>query len=299
MQAFDTSVIVRTRRKLLRCPDLRVTSGRYWLRVDRPADGGFPIHLRVHARHFSVHLGGWSRRFDRDDDAMDCVEFGLSPTCRLLVEYRGSVEVAWTVEARGARHLAAASPHGAMARPILVAQADGVLAESSLAPSTLRRGTGDERYATLEAHHSAWETGSMADRPQSYAAHAHNPWPTTVATVFVTVAVVAFIAGEWLERPSLVQLGSTRWRCRCAPWLPSAGCTSRRCRTASSASRSDCGWSSCLLPVTPDPAAFHQTARSAAVCIGSRSAGARHARARRIPFSQADQAGDCHLAAGL
>jgi hypothetical protein len=47
----------------------------------------------------------------------------------------------------------------------------------------------------------------MADRPQSYAAHAHNPWPTTVATVFVTVAVVAFIAGEWLERPSLVQLG--------------------------------------------------------------------------------------------
>jgi hypothetical protein len=100
MQAFDTSVIVRTRRKLSRCPELRVTSGRYWLRVDRPADDGFPIFLRVHARHFSVHLGGWSRRFDRDDDAMDCVEFGLSSSCRLLVEYRGSVEVAWTVEAR-------------------------------------------------------------------------------------------------------------------------------------------------------------------------------------------------------
>ena len=28
----------------------------------------------------------------------------------------------------------------------------------------------------------------MADRPQSYAAHAHNPWPTTLATVFATLA---------------------------------------------------------------------------------------------------------------
>lgn len=100
MQAFDTSVIVRTQRKLSRCPGLRVTSGRYWLRVDRPADGGFPIHLRVHARHFSVRFGGWIRRFDRDDDAIDCIEFGLSSSCRLLVEYRGMVEVAWTVEAR-------------------------------------------------------------------------------------------------------------------------------------------------------------------------------------------------------
>jgi len=100
MQAFDTSVIVRTCRKLSRYPELRVTTGRYWLRVDPPADGGFPVHLRVHARHFSVRLGGWTRRFDRDDDAIDCVEFGLSSACRLLVEYRGSVEVAWTVEAR-------------------------------------------------------------------------------------------------------------------------------------------------------------------------------------------------------
>ena len=154
MQAFDTSVIVRTRRKLSRCPELRVTSGRYWLRVDRPADDGFPIHLRVHARHFSVHLGGWSRRFDRDDDAMDCVEFGLSSSCRLLVEYRGSVEVAWTVEAREVRHLAAASPHGAMAGPVLVAQADGVPAESNHAPSTLERAH-RRREATLAATHSA------------------------------------------------------------------------------------------------------------------------------------------------
>ena len=100
MQAFDTSVIVRTRRKLSRCPELHVTSGRYWLRVDPPVDGGFPVQLRVHARHFSVRLGGWIRRFDRDDDAIDCLEFGLSSACRLLVEYRGSVEVAWTVEAR-------------------------------------------------------------------------------------------------------------------------------------------------------------------------------------------------------
>ena len=47
----------------------------------------------------------------------------------------------------------------------------------------------------------------MADRPQSYAAHAHNPWPTTLATVFATLALVAFLAGGWFDRPAVVQLG--------------------------------------------------------------------------------------------
>ena len=47
----------------------------------------------------------------------------------------------------------------------------------------------------------------MADRSQSYSHHAHNPWPSTLATVFAAIAVLAFGFGEWLERPSLVHLG--------------------------------------------------------------------------------------------
>ena len=47
----------------------------------------------------------------------------------------------------------------------------------------------------------------MADRSQSYADHTHNPWPTTVATVCAALALIGFLAGEWLDRPWIVKLG--------------------------------------------------------------------------------------------
>jgi len=47
----------------------------------------------------------------------------------------------------------------------------------------------------------------MADRSQSYSDHAHTPRLATAATVFAAVALIAFVAGEWLDRPSVVQLG--------------------------------------------------------------------------------------------
>ena len=136
MQAFDTSVIVRTRRKLSRCPELSVTSGRYWLRVDPRPTAVFPSTCGCTPAVFSVRLGGWTRRFDRDDDAIDCVEFGLSSACRLLVEYRGIGRSRLDRRGEGIRHLAAASPkHRAPADSVLVAQAALRIAESHHADS--------------------------------------------------------------------------------------------------------------------------------------------------------------------
>src|SRR5512144_2707090 len=100
MAAYDTSILARARRKLSRYPGLRCRFGRLSLAIEAPSPDGFPIHLHVRPRSFSVSLGGWRRRFDRDDDALECVEFGLSSSCRLMVEYRGSIACAWTVEAR-------------------------------------------------------------------------------------------------------------------------------------------------------------------------------------------------------
>ena len=100
MTQRGSGIIARARRKLDRCPGVSYTWTSRSVEVPAPSPGGFPIRLQITRRGFRVHLGGWWRDFDRDDDALDCLDFGLSKGCRLAVEYRGASEIAWTVESR-------------------------------------------------------------------------------------------------------------------------------------------------------------------------------------------------------
>jgi hypothetical protein len=93
-------ILGRARRKLERCPGLAYRVAGRTVDVAAPGENGFPIRVRVGRRGYRVYLGGWWREFHRDDDALDCLDFALSRGCRLLVEYRGNLEVAWTVESR-------------------------------------------------------------------------------------------------------------------------------------------------------------------------------------------------------
>jgi len=100
MGRITLGILGRARRKLERCPGLVWTETARGLSIATPAEGGFPIRVRVTRRAYRVYLAGWWREFDRDDDALDCLDFGLSKGCRVLVDYRGATEVAWTVESR-------------------------------------------------------------------------------------------------------------------------------------------------------------------------------------------------------
>jgi hypothetical protein len=92
--------IARAQRRLSSHPDLDIIVVADGIDIAPANDEGFPIRLRVSGSQFTVFMGGWHRTFDREEDALDCVEFGLGETCRLLVEYRGPTEVAWTVQSR-------------------------------------------------------------------------------------------------------------------------------------------------------------------------------------------------------
>jgi hypothetical protein len=94
------AILGRAGRKLDRYPDLAYRIRSRGIDVPPPGEQGFPIRIRVRTRGYRVFLGGWYRDFDRDDDVLDCLDFALSKGCRLEVEYRGHVEVAWTVQSR-------------------------------------------------------------------------------------------------------------------------------------------------------------------------------------------------------
>jgi hypothetical protein len=99
-RARETTLIVRARRKLARWPAIAYTNTHRSLHIPAPAPGRFEIRLYDHRRGFVVRFDGWTRTFDRDDDALDCMELGLSDTCRLAVTRRGTLAVAWTLEVR-------------------------------------------------------------------------------------------------------------------------------------------------------------------------------------------------------
>jgi hypothetical protein len=96
----DTTLIARARRKLARWPDVAYDASPAALRIPAPNPGGFDIHLQERRRAYVVRFDGWTRTFDRDDDALDCLELGLSDSCRLAVTCRGTAPVAWTLEIR-------------------------------------------------------------------------------------------------------------------------------------------------------------------------------------------------------
>ena len=98
--ARDTTLIARARRRLTRWPELRYDATHARLRIPAPHAGGFAIELQSGRKRYTVRLDGWMRPFDRDDDALDCMELALSDACRLAVTCRGNIPVAWTLEVR-------------------------------------------------------------------------------------------------------------------------------------------------------------------------------------------------------
>jgi len=93
-------LIGRALRRLSRNGELPHTRTRTTLVIPASDASGFAVQLRIRRGRPRVRFERWSRTFDRLEDAVDCLEFGLSDSCRLAVEYRGRWPVAWTVQSR-------------------------------------------------------------------------------------------------------------------------------------------------------------------------------------------------------
>jgi hypothetical protein len=87
--------------KLARYPEANVTRAEDSISIRPPGDTGFTVELHVGAARYTVVFdGGWHEEFDTEEEAINCVGFGLSSSCRLAVTYRGSTPNSWAVQSR-------------------------------------------------------------------------------------------------------------------------------------------------------------------------------------------------------
>lgn len=69
------------------------------LRVFPRDEGGFEVTLARTPAGWAVSFDGWYQEFTTEDQAVECVAFGMSDACRLRSWHRDGQPMRWTVEA--------------------------------------------------------------------------------------------------------------------------------------------------------------------------------------------------------
>jgi len=99
---FAPDAVDQIAAKLARYPEAKLTRSDNSITIRPPGDTGFTVELHLGSDHYTVIFdGGWHEDFDTEEDAINCVGFGLSSSCRLAVTYRGSTPSSWAVQSHG------------------------------------------------------------------------------------------------------------------------------------------------------------------------------------------------------
>ncbi|HYG58956.1 MAG TPA: hypothetical protein VD902_12930 [Symbiobacteriaceae bacterium] len=93
------STIQQIKERLSRYPGVTCEADESQITVRSLELEGFDVSVMVRPGRYTVAFEGWHEEFTSEEDALNCVAFGLSPVCRLRVDYLGDSPVRWTVEA--------------------------------------------------------------------------------------------------------------------------------------------------------------------------------------------------------
>jgi len=63
-------------------------------------ESGFIIELEEYNSGYTVSFEGWHETFESKNEALNCVAFGLSESCRLKITKRGAAQQKWEVESK-------------------------------------------------------------------------------------------------------------------------------------------------------------------------------------------------------
>lgn len=92
-------VIDQIREKLAQYPNVKFNADAHTICI-HPEPGGFEVGVLVHANGLTVFFEGWHEDFGSAEEALNCLFFGLSESCRLRVFQKGGVDYKWVVEER-------------------------------------------------------------------------------------------------------------------------------------------------------------------------------------------------------
>lgn len=92
------SIIKKIRQKLEKFPEIVFDAEQYTMSIYPLQDSGFTISIAEVSSTYTVAFDGWHESFDSEEDALSCVAFGLSDSCRLKTIFRGSTPQKWVVE---------------------------------------------------------------------------------------------------------------------------------------------------------------------------------------------------------
>ena len=94
------NVIEKIKAKLQKYPHVKYDSDRNSISVFPTSDDGFTVSLIVNSDSFTVSYNSWHEDFQSEEEALNCLAFGLSPDCRLKEYRRGNFAYKWTVESK-------------------------------------------------------------------------------------------------------------------------------------------------------------------------------------------------------
>jgi hypothetical protein len=87
--------------KLARHPEAVFTRAQNSISIRPPGDTGFMVDLYIESDCYTVSFDrGWHEDFKTEQEALNCIAFALSSSCRLAVTYRGSTPCKWAVQSR-------------------------------------------------------------------------------------------------------------------------------------------------------------------------------------------------------
>lgn len=94
-----TVPIEKIKAKFANYPNVRIEETSTGVSILPTNTNGFAVELIDHGTWYTVHFDGWHEMFTDQDEALDCLAFGLSDKCRLRITMRGSAPQKWTLEA--------------------------------------------------------------------------------------------------------------------------------------------------------------------------------------------------------
>lgn len=92
------SAISKIKEKLKNYPELKYQVVGNSISIPPILSTGFTIWLTENISGFTVGFDGWHEEFDHENDALNCIAFGLSDQCRLKIVKYGKIACSWTLE---------------------------------------------------------------------------------------------------------------------------------------------------------------------------------------------------------